>query len=128
MVAIGAAAHNINSMNPALLFPIAIFTPFVLTAILLLPIYSGLLGAAYVIYMPASGVHPLDGKMLDVFYIIDVYTKLLDYWAQHSDAVSFTQYTLPILGLPALGIIIALYGSYKLISKLINVFRLSTNI
>lgn len=114
-------------MRPALLFPIAIFTPFLLTAVLSLPVYAGICGAAYVIYMPASGAHPLADKLPDVFYMIDVYLKLFDYWMKNPTTLDVVHYTLPIMGLPLLGVLVALYLAYRLISGLLNLFRLSTN-
>ncbi len=115
-------------MRPILLFPIAILTPFLLTAVLLLPAYAGILGAAYIVYLPESGVHPLADKLTDVFYILDVYGKLFDYCSQNIGTVGFVEYTLPIAGLPLLGILIALYASFRFVRAMLNIFRLSASI
>ena len=115
-------------MHPFVLLLLAIFTPFVLLAVLLVPVYAGLFGAAYIIYMPASGAHPLAERLTDLFYIVDVYTHLFTYWTQHSGGVSFVNYTLPVIGLPLAGGLIALYATYKLVRKLVNVFHLSASI
>ncbi len=109
------------------MFPLAIFTPFLISAVLLLPVYAGILGAAYVIYLPQTGAHPLTDRMGDVFYIIDVYGKLLHYWMDHKADVSFVDYTLPVIGLPLLGLLVALYATYKTSAGLLNIFRLSAS-
>lgn len=115
-------------MRPPLLFLLALITPVALCAMLVVPIYASILGAVYVIYLPESGAHPLDERLLDMFYIGDAYYKLAEYWLAHTDTVSFVDYSLPVVGLPLLGIIIALWGTYKLASALLNVFRLSASI
>jgi len=115
-------------MRPILLFPIAILTPFLLTVVLLLPLYAGVLGAAYIIYLPESGPHPLAAHLTDAFYIIDVYGKLFDYWMQNSATAGFVAYTLPVLGLPLLGILIALYATYRFVRSMLNIFRLTASI
>jgi hypothetical protein len=113
-------------MKPILLFPIAILTPFLLTFALLAPIYVALSAAAYIVYMPAAGAHPLTPRLLDIFYMFDVYTKLLEYWLQQHATLSFVHYTLPVVVLPLLGVLVALFATYKIASGLLNIFRLST--
>lgn len=109
-----------------LLFPIAIFTPFVLSAVLLLPAYLGILSAAYIIYMPASGgAHPIEPYATDVFYILDIYGKLYDYWSATA-GLSFVDFTLPLFGPPLFGILLGMYGVYRLIRWLMNVVHLSS--
>lgn len=115
-------------MSPALLFPIAILTPFLLTAVLLVPIYAGLLGGCYIVYLPETGAHPLAGKLLDIFYILDVYGKLFSYWSEHSGDVSFVAYTLPIIGLPVACTLVALYTNYRMVKWLGNIFHLSASV
>lgn len=113
-------------MKPLHLFAIAIFAPILLVLFLLGPIYAAMLGAAYIIYAPASGPHPLADRLFDVFYIPDVYSQLLDYWLKHPTSLDFVHYTLPIVGLPLLGVIVALFLTWKLISALRNAFHLAT--
>lgn len=115
-------------MRPVLLFPIAMLTPFLLTAVLLVPAYAGILGATYIVYLPESGVHPLADRLMDVFYILDVYGKMFDYWLQHLQAVSLTGYTLPLLGLPLLGGVVALYATYRFVRMMLNFFHLSASV
>lgn len=114
-------------MSPALLFLLAIITPFLIAAVLLLPVYAGIAGASYLIYLPASGPHPLDGRVTDIFYMIDVYQKLFAYWTDHMADADLLHYTLPIIGLPALGIVLALYLTFRLSRWLLNLFHLSSS-
>ncbi len=113
-------------MHPLLLFSLAIFTPFILALTLLAPVYLGVLGATLVIYWPTSGSHPLLPRLADPFYIIDVYGKLFAYW-QQQEALDFVHYTLPVIGLPVAGLVLALYLTYRLSGTLMNIFRLSSS-
>lgn len=115
-------------MRVPLLFVTAIFTPVLLLATLLLPSYGSIYGACYLIYLPkAGGLHPLADKYLDVFTVFDTYQNLLDFWNSTS-GLSFTDYTLPIIGLPLFGCTLALFITYKLARRLINFFHLSATI
>lgn len=115
-------------MRLPVLFLLAITTPLLLAASLVLPIYASMLGAVYTIYMPASGPHPLDARLLDIFYIADAYRQLFTYWWGNMDGLSFVDYGLPILGMPIFGVALALWLSWKLGRKLLNVFHLSSSI
>lgn len=115
-------------MRPPVLFLLAILTPVALCSMLLAPLYASVLGAVYIIYMPASGPHPLAERLLDVFYISNAYEQLLTYWLANMGKVSFVEYTLPVIGLPLVGVVLAIWGTYKLASKLLNIFHLSASI
>lgn len=116
-------------MHPGLLLLLAVLTPVALCVTLVVPAYASLFGAAYIIYMPAAGgPHPLAERWHDVLYIIDVYSKLFSYWLEHTDSVSFVGYTLPVIGLPLLGVCLSLWLTYKLASKLLNLFHLSASV
>lgn len=115
-------------MHPALLFLLAILTPIVLCVSALVPAYAGIFGAVYVIYMPESGAHPLDAHMLDVFYIIESYSKLLDYWLANMSAVDLVEFTLPIVALPLTGFFLSLWLTLKIARRLLNLFYLSTDV
>ena len=114
-------------MHPILLLLLAIFTPFLLSAVLFLPPYTGLAAADYLIYN--SGPHPysLADKLFDVFYMIDVYSKLLSYWSWHIGSVSLLSYSLPLIAMPLAGLILALWLLRKLTRKLMDVFHLSVS-
>lgn len=116
-------------MHPFLLVVLALLTPFLLTLVLLAPLYAGVLGAVYVIYLPKhGGMHPLADRLDDVFYIIDAYGKLFDYWLSQYSQLSLVDYTLPIIGLPLAGAFIAFYGTYKLVRRMLNLFQLSASV
>ncbi|MES2984473.1 MAG: hypothetical protein V4735_04710 [Pseudomonadota bacterium] len=115
-------------MNPFFLFLLAIFSPFVLFVTLLAPIYGGIVGAAYIIYSKGDKIHPLSGKLLDVFYIIEVYMQLFTSWLAHMDAVSLVNYSLPLIGLPLIGMIVSLWLTAKLSRKLKHIFQLGAGI
>lgn len=112
-------------MHPALLFLLAILTPFLLTAALLAPPYLGITASAYIAYMGGEGPHPLADKLFDVFYIIDVYSKLFSYWNAHRAESDFIGYTLPVLVFPLAGILSGLWLARKASRKMMDVFHLS---
>ena len=113
-------------MHPFLLLLLAIVTPFLILTVLLLPPYAGMYGAAYLIYDTGHGPSPLAGHFLDVFYIVDVFSKLFHYWLANRDALSIVHYTLPVVALPAAGLLIALWTARRVIRKLVDVFHLSS--
>ena len=113
-------------MHPMVLLLIAICAPFVLSALLFGPIYAGLAGASYLIYI-GSAADALAARMGDVFYIIDVYSKLFTYWQAHMDAVSLTGYTLPLLLPPVAGLLIGLWLTRKCVRRLSDVFHMSVS-
>ncbi len=114
-------------MHPFLLFLLAIITPFLLTAAMLVPPYLGITGAAYIIYSGAAGPHPLADKLLDVFYMIDVYSELLSYWNAHRGASDFLGYTVPVLTFPFAGIVAGLWLTRRIARKMMDVFHLSVS-
>jgi hypothetical protein len=115
-------------MRTPTLFLIAIATPLLLCSTLLIPIYAGIFGAVYVVYSPQSGANPMAEHYLDVSIIYDAYMKLFDYWAQNHSSLGFVDYTLPIIGMPLLGTILAIWLTWKFASKLRNFFHLSASV
>lgn len=116
-------------MRVPLLFLLAILTPVLLCATLLVPSYASILGATYIVYDPGKGgIHPLGGKWLDVSEITSTFFNLLDFWSNHYQTLSFVDYTLPILGLPLLGAAAALWLTTITVKKLFNLFHLSATI
>jgi hypothetical protein len=115
-------------MTTPFLFIIAILTPVMLAITIFVPPYAGIFGAADIIY--ATGTHPqsLTGRVDDVFYIIDVYSKLFTYWSTHIMQVSFLRFTLPLLGLPAIGLFAAYWITRKAVHGLRNLFHMTTRI
>ena len=115
-------------MKLPLLFLTAIMTPVLLCATLLLPSYGSIFGATYIIYQPESGANPMADKYLNVFTVLDGYQSLLDYWLANRAMLGFVDYTLPIVGLPLVGCIFALWLTYKISRRLLNFFQLSASL
>ena len=110
-------------MNPFLMFLLAILSPFLMLATLLVPTYAGIAGASYIIYDTGAKVHPLQDKLTDFFYMIDVYTRLFSEWSQHMMEMSLINYTLPLLALPIAGIMLSIWAIGKLSMKLKDIFH-----
>lgn len=115
-------------MNIPTLFLTAIITPVLLITALLVPSYSSVYGAAYLTYANAAGANPMSGKFLDIFTVLDSYQTLLDYWLTNRATLDFVSYTLPIVVLPAIGCLFALWLTYKIARRLLNFFQLSASI
>lgn len=115
-------------MNPFAIFVLAILSPFLLAATLLVPPYLGMIAAAYIIYDKAEAkVHPLSGKLGDVFYMIDVYTKLFSRWSSHIAEANVLSYSVPLIVLPLIGLVVALGLTSRLSVKLQNVFHMGVS-
>lgn len=112
-------------MNPFFLLILAILTPFLLITALLVPPYAGIYAASYIVYSKGAAVNPLATKFEDVFYIIDVYVKLLTHWFGHITTVSIPFYSLPVVLLPLGGIFFALWLTRRLTRKMMDIFHLS---
>ena len=110
-------------MNPFLMFLIAILSPILLAMTLLVPPYVGITAASYIIYDTGAAVHPLAGKLYDVFYIIDVYTKLFSQWSHHITETSVLSYALPLLLLPIFGIMFSMWSTGFIARKLKDIFH-----
>lgn len=115
-------------MRLPVLFVTAILTPVLLCTALLLPAYSSMYGATYIVYSPETGTNPMTGKFLDVFTVMDGYYTLFNYWVANRAALGFVDYTLPIIVLPAVGCVFALWLTYKISRRLLNFFQLSASI
>ena len=113
-------------MNPLYLFPLALIVPFIVAFVAFTPAYAGFFGAAYVIYQQPDAVNPLWQHKLDVFYMFDVYGQLFNYWSAHMASSNFVDFTLPLFGLPILGVTIAAFLTWKLVSMLVNFFRMAS--
>ena len=115
-------------MNPFTMFILAILSPFLIAATLLVPPYLGIVGASYIIYYKAADkVHPLSGKLYDVFYMIDVYANLFKQWAKHIALTDILTYSLPLLALPIFTTLLALWMTAKLAAKLKDIFQLGAS-
>ncbi len=116
---------HIDAMNPLLFFILAILSPIILAAVVLVPPYVGIAAASYIIYYKAAdAVHPLSGKLGDVFYMIDVYSKLFSQWAHNLGETSILTYALPLLLIPILCIMLSLWLGGKVARKLKDVFQM----
>lgn len=113
-------------MHPFALLIIAILTPFVMSLALFAPPYAGLAAASYIIYNTGE-TNPLTAHLADVFYMVDVYTKLLSYWQANHDKVSLVNYTLPLIGLPLSGLLCGLWFTRNLVRRLSDVFHMSAS-
>lgn len=113
-------------MNPLYLFPLAIIVPIIVAMVAFVPAYAGFYGAVYIIYDQPDVANPLGPYLLDIFYVFTAYGRLFDHWSGHIGASSLTEFTAPLIGLPVLGVIASVYLTYKLISLLINFFRMAT--
>lgn len=107
-------------MHPFLMFIIALAIPTVIVVTVFLPAYVSLLVALYVQY----GEQALQYKY-DIFTTIKLYGQLYDYWAANSEKLDFISFTLPTLGIPALGVFISLYGTYRIVRHVRDIFILS---
>ena len=115
-------------MNPFVLFLLAIISPVLLAITLLVLPYAGLTAAAYIIYDKGQATHPLAGKYDDVFYMIETYTRLFNQWVKNIADVDILTYTLPLIGLPLAGTLIALWLTAKLARKLKDLFQTGVSI
>lgn len=111
-------------MNPFNLFLLAIFSPVLLLTTLLVPPYAGIITANYIIYAKGDKVHPLADKLDEVFYMFDVYSKLFSYWTHHIAETSILTYAMPLLLPVIIGIMLALWLTGKLSTKLRDIFQL----
>ncbi len=109
-------------MNPFWLFLLAIFSPVALSITLLVPLYGGITGAAYMIYDQGT-THPLAGQWLNVFYMIDVYSQLFRYWLNHMSTVSFVNYTIPVAGFLLIALIISIWLTAKATKVIMHLFH-----
>lgn len=113
-------------MPPFLFFILAIITPFGFVLTLFVPIYVSIFGAAYLTYKFGPQGISLAEKFSDVFYIINVYDKLFQYWRFHMFEVSFFTYSLPVVGLPFVGFFFALWLTRRFIRKVGDIFHFAT--
>ncbi len=107
-------------MNPLVTVLLAILTPLLMAVTLLVPPYVGVTAASYVIYMKSGVANPLNDQLLNVFYMIDVYTRLFSQWAHHIADTPILTYALPLLLLPILGVTLALWLTMRLSRTLKN--------
>jgi hypothetical protein len=112
-------------MNPILLFPLGLIVPVIIAAGALVPFYAGFVGALYVIYLRPDGSSPLEAHLFDVFYVFEAYAALFQYWLGHIGEASFLDFTLPLIGLPLAGIILAIYLTRRLVQFFVNFFRMA---
>ncbi len=111
-------------MNPFVMFLLAIFSPLMLAATLLIPAYVSIAGACYIIYYSSkAAAHPLNGKLEQVFYMLDVYRNLFSKWSEHILQADPIGYTLPLIGLPLLGCALSFVLTAKLSRKLHQTFQ-----
>jgi hypothetical protein len=108
------------------LFPLALIVPFIVAFVAFTPAYGALFGAVYMIYDRPDVANPLLPYIFDIFYIFDVYGQLFSHWSEHMSSSNFVEFTLPLIGLPILGIAVSIFLTYKLVSLLVNFFRMAS--
>jgi hypothetical protein len=113
-----------EAMNPFTLFILAILSPVLLAATLLVPPYAGIVAASYIIYDKGEKIHPLADKLDNVFYMIDVYIQLFSHWAHHITQTSVLHYALPLLVPLIAGVMLSLWLTGKLSTKLRDIFQI----
>lgn len=115
-------------MHPFFLFLLAILSPILLATTLLVLPYAGIAGATYIIYDKGQAVHPLQDKLDDVFYILNVYGTLLQDWSNHVTDANPLTYTLPLIVIPLAAISLALWMTVRVARKLKDIFQSSVSI
>ena len=107
-------------MNPFIILLIALLIPVVVVAAVFLPFYISVVVAVYMQYGDAILPHKYN-----VSTIFDIYGKLFEHWQKNSDLVDLWDFTAPTLGIPAIGILLSLYGTYRLVKYVRDIFTLS---
>lgn len=112
------------------MFLLALATPVILCITLFAPAYLTVLGADYLVYRfsDEAAAQAILERKWDVFYIIDVYTKLLNYWLVNMDTLGLLHYALPIIALPMTGLIVSLFLTRRIGGKIFNAFHMSASI
>jgi len=113
-------------MPPLLFIIMAILTPFGFVVTLFAPIYLSIFAAAYLVYKFSPNPVSLAEKFPDVFYIIDVYYKLFEYWRYNMFKVDLLTYSLPVVLIPFIGFYFALWLTRRFIRKVGDIFHFST--
>lgn len=111
-------------MNPFTMFLLAILSPLLLATTLLAPIYAGVAGATYIIYHHTQSAKSIYAQLADVFYILNTYGNLFRFWSAHIAQTNFFTYSMPLIGLPVFGLLLAFWLTGALASKLKDIFQL----
>lgn len=114
-------------MSPILLFPIALLTPVMLCVSLLLPPFIAVFAACYAIY---AGAAPAQLPVLlahwdDPAYIFQAFGQLFTYWRAHMAQADLLKYTAPLLSLPLLGGVLALWLTRRVVRWLVHIFHMA---
>lgn len=113
-------------MKPLLLFVIAIVAPLLLALTALVPSYAGIWAASYLVYELSAQPHTLLARVGDVFYVIDVYQRLLTYWLAHAMEASILKFALPMMVLPLIGLAIAFFLTRRVVRMLRDLSHLTS--
>lgn len=111
-----------------LMFVMLFLVPIIGGLFVLLPIYSGLYLALYLLYEPeeAGTLHPLDGMFADYSLILQQYQELYHFWMNQSSP-DFMSLTLPLFGPVAGGVSLSavlLFGFYRYVRNIFCVENL----
>ena len=107
-------------MHPLLMFAIALAIPIVVVIMVFLPLHLGFLGALYAQYGEQALLYKYQ-----FFNALELYGQLFDYWSAHRAQLDFVSFTLPTLGIPALGVLVSLYGTYRIVKYIRDIFTLT---
>jgi hypothetical protein len=110
-------------MNPFIAVCLLLMLPFASAMILLVPIHMALYSACYIIYAQVGTLGPLETNWYDPFFIIETYARLIDYWIANREVLPLLTHTLPLLGIPALIVPIAIVLTYHFFSFMRNLIQ-----
>jgi hypothetical protein len=117
-------------MKAPVLFLLAIATPIILCLTLFGPSYGSVFGATYLVYGYGgeAQAQTIADRAYDVFYVLNAYSQLVHYWSANHATLGTVKYTLPIIGLPAVGLILSLWLTRRITRKIFNLFHLSARV
>lgn len=103
-------------MNPLMLIAVVLLLPFMVAALLLVPLYLAMILACYLIYIQTAEQGLILENVGAPDYILSAYLRLVDHWITHMSAVSFLHYTAPLILLPLVIFLLAAWLSYRFLS------------
>ncbi|MCI5050584.1 MAG: hypothetical protein MRY32_09725 [Rickettsiales bacterium] len=113
-------------MDPmTLMMVVFVGLPLLGFVVFFLPIYFGILTSLYIIYEPQDmAANPVGQMKFKIGKVIDSWQRLYDHWVLYGDALSFQDFTMPLLAPPVLGLIVSVYLTYRYAMYCRGIFRL----
>lgn len=102
-------------MSPSTaMFLVFFFIPMGFIFTIWLPFYMSVWSALYLVYEAKhKAINPMLALKYEATITMEQYWKMLQFWWHHYDTLNPQTVTLPLLGLPALGMVISLgFGVY----------------